>query len=110
MPPAIDLLEERKPRQSFIWARSTFVKTLRERQTSNSELARRLGAGETVVRRMLDPNHATRTERIEEALELLGKRMLISLEDAALACNYRGVINPPSLSASPDAVRGNRVA
>ena len=30
----------------------------------NTELARRLGVSETVVRRMLDPKHATKPERI----------------------------------------------
>jgi antitoxin HicB len=55
----------------------------RQQRITNSELARRLGCRETVVRRMLDPAHATRPERIETALELVGKRLVIAVEDAA---------------------------
>jgi antitoxin HicB len=56
---------------------------MREQRITNSELARRLGCRETVVRRMLDPSHMTRPERIEAALELAGKRLVIAVDDAA---------------------------
>jgi hypothetical protein len=36
---------------------------------------------ETIVRRMLDPDTATKTTRIEKALSLVGKRLLITVED-----------------------------
>src|ERR1700733_13720483 len=36
---------------------------------------RELGVRETVVRRMLDPNHDSRPEKIQAALEVLGKRI-----------------------------------
>jgi antitoxin HicB len=49
----------------------------------NTELARRLGVSETVVRRMLNPKHDTRPENIQAALECLGKRIVITFEDAA---------------------------
>jgi antitoxin HicB len=54
-----------------------------KRGVNNSELARRLGVRETVVRRMLDPDHDTRSEKIQAALEVLGKRMVEAVEDAA---------------------------
>ena len=38
---------------------------MREQQVNNSELARRLGVHERVVRRMIDPQHATKAERIQ---------------------------------------------
>ena len=57
--------------------------TMRELALPNTELARRLGISETVVRRMLDPKHTTNPERIEAALAALGKRIVISFEDAA---------------------------
>jgi len=47
------------------------------------ELARKLGVRETVVRRMLHPDHATKAEKIQIALETLGKRFLVVVEDAA---------------------------
>src|SRR6516225_8801530 len=50
---------------------------MREQGVSNSELARRLGVRETVVRRMLDPDHDTRSEKLEIALETLGKRFVV---------------------------------
>ncbi len=56
---------------------------MREQRISNSELARRLGCQETVVRRMLAPSHMTRPEKVETALELVGKRLVIAVDDAA---------------------------
>jgi antitoxin HicB len=56
---------------------------MRDRQVNNSELARRLGVHERVVRRMLDPRHATRTEEIQAALAALGKQMTVEVRDAA---------------------------
>ena len=50
---------------------------------SQSELARRLKVRETVVRRMLDPDHDTRPEKIQAALEVLGKRVVVAYDDAA---------------------------
>jgi antitoxin HicB len=45
---------------------------------NNSELARRLGVKETVVRRMLDPDHASRPEKIQAALRELGQILVMS--------------------------------
>jgi len=57
--------------------------TMREIGLRNTDLARRLGVSETVVRRMLDPKHDTKPEKIQAALEELGKRIVLSFEDAA---------------------------
>jgi antitoxin HicB len=48
-----------------------------------TEVGRRLGVSETVVRRMLNPRHVTKPEKIQTALGLLGKRIVVSFEDAA---------------------------
>ncbi len=56
---------------------------MREQGVNNSELARRLGVRETVVRRMLDPEHASKAGKIEAALAALGKRVVVAIEDAA---------------------------
>ncbi len=56
---------------------------MREKRISNSELARRLGVRETVVRRMLDPDHDTKSEKLQAALGALGKRVVVQVEDAA---------------------------
>lgn len=55
---------------------------MRDRQLSNSELARRLGVHERVVRRMIDPQHATKAEKIQAALAVLGKQMTVEVRDA----------------------------
>src|SRR5882724_2154652 len=56
---------------------------MRDQQVSNSELARRLGVHERVVRRMLNPQHATKAEKIQAALAVLGKHMTLEVRDAA---------------------------
>jgi antitoxin HicB len=56
---------------------------MREQGVSNSELARRLGVHERVVRRMLDPEHGTKAEKIQTALALLGKQLTVEVRDAA---------------------------
>ncbi len=56
---------------------------MKEKRISNSELARRLGVRETVVRRMLDPDHDTKSEKLQAALGALGKRVVVQVEDAA---------------------------
>lgn len=55
---------------------------MREQKIANSELARRLGVRETVIRRMLDPDHATKTEKLEAALASLGKRIFVAVDAA----------------------------
>lgn len=61
---------------ALLWA-------IRDAGITQSEMARRLAVRETVVRRMLDPHHTTRTEKLAAALELLGKRMVVAFQDAA---------------------------
>ena len=56
---------------------------MRERGVRNTGLAAKLGVSETVVRRMLDPRHATKPERIQAALAALGRRIVVTFEDAA---------------------------
>ena len=56
---------------------------MRERGMPNTELAKLLGVSETVVRRMLDPKHDTKPERMQSALVALGKRIVVTFEDAA---------------------------
>jgi antitoxin HicB len=71
-----------------IWIPQTLTKlalylAMREQKVNNSELARRLGVHERVLRRMLDPQHATKAERIQAALAVLGKQMTVEVRDAA---------------------------
>src|SRR5450759_1076261 len=56
---------------------------MRDQQVNNSELARRLGVDERVIRRMLDPEHGSKAEEIQAALAALGKQMTVEVRDAA---------------------------
>lgn len=67
----------------WIAPKLALYRELRAQRISNSELARRLNVRETVVRRMLDPNHATKSAKIESALRAVGKRLLVAVDDAA---------------------------
>lgn len=50
---------------------------------AKSELGRRLGKNEKEVRRILDPKHATKLPMMVEALRVLGKRIVVGIEEAA---------------------------
>ena len=46
---------------------------------SNVALARELGVTENAVRRMLDLDHASKIEKLEQALSVLGKKLVIDV-------------------------------
>jgi antitoxin HicB len=54
---------------------------LREARVSQSALAARLGKDEKEVRRLLDPEHASRVSALELALRAIGKRVQVVVED-----------------------------
>jgi antitoxin HicB len=56
---------------------------VKEERIRNTELARRLGADEKEVRRLLDPHHRSKLPRLEAALAALGKRLVIGIESRA---------------------------
>ena len=64
-------------------AKAALYLAMREAGFANLELARKLGCDEKEVRRMLDPRHPTKLPRIKEALEVLGRRLIVSVEEAA---------------------------
>ena len=64
-------------------AKAALYLAMREVGIANVQLARRLGCDEKEVRRMLDPRHPTKLPRIKEALDVLGKRLVVSVEEAA---------------------------
>jgi antitoxin HicB len=49
---------------------------------SRLELARRLKLDEKEVRRMLDPEHPTKIERLDESIRALGQRLVLTVEAA----------------------------
>ena len=63
-------------------AKAALYLAVREAGITKSALARRLGVVEAEVRRMLDPRHNTRLRRLEEALAVLGQRLVVHAEAA----------------------------
>ncbi|MFH1933327.1 MAG: type II toxin-antitoxin system HicB family antitoxin [Pseudomonadota bacterium] len=71
------------PLSAQMSAKAALYIAVREEGISKSELARRLCVDEKEIRRMLSPKHQTKLQRIEQALSLLGRRLIISLKKAA---------------------------
>ena len=64
---------------AVISAKAALYTAMRAQEVSNSALARSLDCAEGEVRRMLDPRHATKIGRLEEALMTLGKRLVVEV-------------------------------
>jgi antitoxin HicB len=64
-------------------AKAALYLALKDGQEPHSKLARRLKIHERELRRMLDPRHPTKLVRIQTVLQALGKRLIVSLDDAA---------------------------
>jgi antitoxin HicB len=64
-----------------IAAKAALYEALAESSLPKSKLARQLDLNESEVRRMFDPRHPTKIPRIERALNFLGKRMTLVIED-----------------------------
>ncbi len=64
-------------------AKAALYEALREERLSNSAFATAMGVQESEVRRMLDPRHATKIGRLEEALARFRKRLVVTVEEAA---------------------------
>ncbi len=64
-------------------AKAALYLAMKEAGIANAEMARKLGCDEKEVRRMLDPRHPTKLPRVNKALDLLGKRLIVSVEEAA---------------------------
>ena len=63
--------------------KAAFYEAFRGTGLSRRDLARRLGVAESEVRRMLNPDHATRAAAIDRALRQLGRRVIVSVDKAA---------------------------
>jgi antitoxin HicB len=63
-------------------AKAALYLALREAGITQSELAARLGCDEKEVRRLLDPRHPSKLPRLEQALALLGKRLVLQVRAA----------------------------
>jgi len=59
-----------------------FIRAFRAGAMTQAALARSLDLRETEIRRMLDPAHGTKIERIEAGMRALGRRLVIEDEAA----------------------------
>ena len=73
----------RIPVSATIAAKLAFIAAFRSSGMTRVALAARLHKAETEVRRMLDPYHKTKLPAIEAGLRALGKRLVVSIEEAA---------------------------
>jgi antitoxin HicB len=63
-------------------AKTAIYLALKEAKISKNELAKRLKCDEKEIRRLLDPRHKSKIERIEAALEVLGKSLFVGYHAA----------------------------
>ena len=75
--------ERRIPVAMYLAPKLALFKAMQRSGISNSELARRLGVTELIVRRMLNPKHETMAGKIEAALRALGKEAVLHVGDDA---------------------------
>lgn len=59
------------------------IQAFRSAAMTKTELARRIGRSETEARRILDPDHGTKLQLLQQALAALGKTVVISVQEAA---------------------------
>lgn len=64
-------------------AKTALAAAIGEAGITKTALARELGVLENEVRRMLNPRHATKIARLEAALAIFGRRLVIDVEAAA---------------------------
>ena len=64
-------------------AKAALYLAMREAKISNVKLAKQLGCDEKDVRRMLDPRHSSRITALQTALAALGKKIVVTVENAA---------------------------
>ena len=61
-------------------AKAALYVAMREAGISKTQLAKRLGVDEKEVRRLLDPHYGSKLPRIAQAISVLGRRLVVSLD------------------------------
>lgn len=65
------------PVAALVAAKLALRSAMRAENVTNVELARRLGVSEGAVRRLVDPDHASRLDGVVAALSALGRGLII---------------------------------
>mgnify|MGYP001572259313 len=63
-------------------AKAALYVAMHEAGISKTQLAKRLGVDEKEVRRLLDPHYGSKLPRIAQAISVLGRRLVVSLDPA----------------------------
>ena len=79
-PGPVKTRQRRVPVPAQIAVKAALYMAVKDAGIKNTELARRLGADEKEVRRLLDPHHRSKLPRLEAALGALGKKLVIGVE------------------------------
>ena len=79
-PGPVKTRQRRVPVPAQIAVKAALYMAVKDAGIKNTELARRLGADEKEVRRLLDPHHRSKLPRLEAALEVLGRKLVIGIE------------------------------
>lgn len=66
-----------------IAAKAALYLAMRDAGIGKTELARRMGVAEGEVRRLLNPRHGSKIGRLNEALAVLGKGILVEVREIA---------------------------
>jgi len=61
----------------LVAAKLALYQAMREQGVSNTRLARRLEVTEAVVRRLVNPDHSSKIEKVQAALLALGKHLVV---------------------------------
>lgn len=81
-PPAVTGGSDRVALPALVAAKVRLWQAARAAGIGKAELARRLGCHLPQADRLFDIGHASRLDRIEAAYRVLGKRLVIGIEDA----------------------------
>ncbi len=73
------------PASPSVAAKVAFIRAFAEAGLTRVALAARLGVRETEIRRMLDPDHGTKLDRLDAGLRALGRRLVIADQEADAA-------------------------
>ncbi len=71
------------PVNALVAAKLALRSAMQEQGVSNVRLAEQLGLSESAVRRLVNPDHLSRLDRVVAALSVLGRRLVIEDQVAA---------------------------
>jgi antitoxin HicB len=70
------------PLPALMAAKASLYLAIKEAGITRVELAKRLKCDEKEIRRLIDPRHKSKIDRIESALEALGKQLIVGYQAA----------------------------